>query len=75
MAVKKPTTRIRKKPSAEGEAMNKAFKKATKRAMEEAFKVRKTIMIEKDGWLVMVNKTGKVVKRVKQLPKRVLPAA
>ncbi len=55
--------------------MNLAFKKATKRAMEEAFKVRKTIMIEKDGWLVMVNKAGKVVKRVKKLPKHVLPAA
>lgn len=55
--------------------MNEAFRQATKRARVEAFKVRKTIMIEKDGWLVMVDKTGKVVKRVKELPKRILPAA
>ncbi len=54
--------------------MNEAFKKATKRAMVEAFKVRKTIMIQKEGWLVMVNKAGKVVKRVKKLPELQLPS-
>lgn len=55
--------------------MNEAFKKATKRARTEAFKVRKTIMIQKDGWLVMVNKAGRVVKRVKKLPEPELPSA
>ena len=75
MATKTSTTRKRNKPSAEGQAMNEAFRQATKRAREEAFKVRKTIMIEQDGWLVMVDKTGKVVKRVKEMPKRILPAA
>lgn len=48
--------------------MNKIFQQATRKAMREAFKVRKTIMIEKDGWLVMVNKAGRVVRRVKKLP-------
>ncbi|MBK7384342.1 MAG: hypothetical protein IPI81_13600 [Flavobacteriales bacterium] len=67
MAAKREKVTIRKKPSAEGEAMNAAFKKATKRAAEEAFKVRKTIMVEKDGWLVMVDKNGIVKRRVKRL--------
>ena len=74
MAGRASTTSM-KKTSAEGQAMNEAFKRATKRAMTEAFKVRKTIMIQKDGWLVMVNKAGKVVKRVKKLPALELPAA
>ena len=55
--------------------MNVAFKKATKKAARQAFAVRKTIMIEKNGWLVMVNKAGKVVKRVKELERLVLPNA
>lgn len=49
--------------------MDRAFKLATKKALKEAFKVRRTIMIERDGWLVMVNKAGKVVRRVKRLSK------
>ena len=60
--------------SAEGKAMNAAFKKAAKKARRAAFTVRKTIMMEKNGWLVMVNKDGKVVKRVKKLDKLVIPA-
>lgn len=63
------------KPSDEGKAMDAAFKKATRRALAEAFKVRKTVMVERDGWLVMVDKEGKVRRRVKQLPKLVIPAA
>lgn len=63
----------RKKPSAEGEAMAKAFKTAMKKAERLAFTVRKTIMVEKDGWLVMVNKEGKVKKKVKKLEPLVLP--
>jgi len=73
MATKRSKVTIRKKPSAEGEAMNKAFKKATKRAAEEAFTVRKTIMVEKDGWLVMVDKNGTVKRRVKRLERISLP--
>ena len=67
MASKKPTVRKKSEPSAEGKAMDRAFKRATKKAVGEAFKVRKTIMVQRDGWLVMVNKAGKVVRRVKQL--------
>ncbi|MBL7947347.1 MAG: hypothetical protein JNN32_14895 [Flavobacteriales bacterium] len=63
------------KPSAEGIAIAKAFKKATRRAVVQAFSVRKTIMVEKDGWLVMVNKEGKVVKKVKKLEPLVLAEA
>ena len=75
MLSKKAVVKTRPKFSAEGEAMNTAFKKATKRAAREAFTVRKTIMIEKDGWLVMVNKDGKVVRKVKRLERIKLPAA
>ncbi len=69
MASKKTAVRKGAKPSAEGKAMDRAFKLATKKALKEAFKVRRTIMIERDGWLVMVNKAGKVVRRVKRLSK------
>lgn len=63
----KRSTNVRKKtrPSAEGLALSEAFMKATKRAKEQAFKVRTTIMVEKDGWLVMVNKAGRVIRKVK----------
>ncbi|MBX2978665.1 MAG: hypothetical protein KF905_05160 [Flavobacteriales bacterium] len=74
MPVKKTTIITRKKPSAEGEAMAKAFKTAMKRAERQAFSVRKTIMVERDGWLVMVNKDGKVMKKVKKLDELILPA-
>jgi len=75
MPAKKTTTITRKKPSAEGEAMAKAFKTAMKRAEREAFTVRKTIMVERNGWLVMVNKEGKVVRKVKKLEPLVLVEA
>ncbi|MBK9513415.1 MAG: hypothetical protein IPO05_07235 [Flavobacteriales bacterium] len=65
----------RKKLSAEGEAMDKAFKTAMKRAERQAFTIRKTIMIERNGWLVMVNKEGKVVKKVKKLEPLIIPSA
>jgi hypothetical protein len=71
---KKKAIITRKKHSAEGEAMAKAFKTAMKRAERLAFTVRETIMVEKDGWLVMVNKEGKVVKKVKKLEPLVLPS-
>lgn len=64
----------RNKLSAEGEAMNVVFKKATRKAAKNAFSKRKSIMIEKDGWLVMVNKDGKVVKKVKKLEKLTIPS-
>jgi hypothetical protein len=51
---------ISRKLSAEGEAMNMAFKKATKRATSEAFTVRKTILVERGGWLVRVRQDGRV---------------
>ncbi|MBS1548066.1 MAG: hypothetical protein JST38_10195 [Bacteroidetes bacterium] len=60
--------------SSEGNAMNAAFKKATKKAVKEAFKIRTTILVEKDGWLVAINKAGKVVKRVKRLEQVAVPA-
>lgn len=59
--------------SAEGKAMNQAFKTATKRASKQAFVKHKTILVEKDGWLVRVRKDGSVWRRVKQLQPVRLP--
>lgn len=67
MATKKQALKTLRKPTAEGRAMDAAFKKAAKQAKAKAFTVRKTIMVERDGWLVMVNKAGKVTKRVQRL--------
>lgn len=47
--------------------MDKAFKQATAKAREEAFKVRKTILTERDGWLVLIKKDGTIWRRVKQV--------
>jgi protein gp37 len=74
MTGKKSGLATYKKPSAEGEAMAKAFQKAVKRAERQAFTVRKTIMVERNGWLVMVNKDGKVMRKVKKLEQLVIPA-
>lgn len=65
MAKRTTFTRRKPRPSAEGLVMSEAFTEATKRAKAKAFKVRTTIMVEKDGWLVMVNKAGRVVRKVK----------
>ena len=73
MAAKAQITQ-RKRPTTEGVAMAKAFKSAAKAAKRKAFTVRKSIMVQRDGWLVMVNAQGKVVKRVKQLNAVTLPS-
>jgi hypothetical protein len=73
MATKKQALKTLRKPTAEGRAMDAAFKKAAKQAKAMAFTVRKTIMVERDGWLVMVNKAGKVTKRVQRLEPVKLP--
>ncbi|WKZ64876.1 MAG: hypothetical protein QY325_08855 [Flavobacteriales bacterium] len=62
-----------KKLSSEGKAMNKAFKTATRRAAEQAFAKRKTILVERDGWLVRVRADGRVWRRVKKLAPVHLP--
>ena len=56
-------SRIRK----EGEAMNMALKKAARKATKEAFARRKTLLVERDGWLVCVNAEGRVTKRVRPI--------
>jgi hypothetical protein len=71
-ATKKPS-RNRKQASKEAEALGRAFGKATKAARIRAFKVSNTVLVERDGWLVRVNKSGKVLKRVKQLAPVILP--
>ena len=68
------TTR-KKKPSSEGAQMARAFGIAVRNARNGAFRLRKTLLVERDGWLVRVNKAGKVVRRVKRLEQIKLPAA
>lgn len=67
MTTKAPRISKRKGPTKEGAAMDKAFKQATAKAREEAFKVRKTILTERDGWLVLIKKDGTIWRRVKQV--------
>jgi|GEM_PF-1652046 len=74
MPTSKNRIKILKEFTAEGKAMNAAFKKATKKARKDAFAVRQTLMVEKNGWLVLIDRTGKVVKRVKQLEQVRVPA-
>lgn len=74
MASNQKRIKTREEFSPEGKAMNSAFKKATKKASKEAFSIRSTILVEKDGWLVRINKAGKVVKKIKQLEKVAVPA-
>lgn len=64
----------REKPTAEGTAIQRAATAATRSARAKAFTVRKTILAEKDGWLVLVRKDGTVFRRVKKLVPLVLPA-
>jgi hypothetical protein len=59
--------------SAEGKAMNEAFKTATKRASKQAFARHKTILVEQDGWLVRMRKDGRIWRRVKPLQPVLLP--
>lgn len=45
---------------------------ATKAASKSAFEVVDTLLVVRDGWLVKVDKTGKVTKKVRRIQ---LPAA
>ncbi len=54
--------------------MNSTFKKAAKKARAKAFTKQGTLLVEKDGWLVRMAKSGKVTKRVKKLEPILLPA-
>lgn len=47
--------------------MNAALKKATRKATKEAFSLRKTLLVEKDGWLVYVNAKGQIRKRLRKV--------
>lgn len=71
-----PTVKVteRGKPTAEGTATQTAAQAATRSARNKAFTVRKTILAEKDGWLVLIRKDGTIYRRVKKLTALVLPA-
>lgn len=64
---------ISRELSTEGKVMNKAFKTATARASKEAYLVRKTVLVERDGWLVRVRQDGTVWRKVKRIPPLRLP--
>lgn len=74
MPSQKNRVTVVKEFSPEGKVMNAAFKRAARKAVREAFALRKTILVEKDGWLVMINKEGKVVKKIRQLEAVCMPA-
>jgi len=74
MSSQKDRVKVVKEFSAEGKVMNAAFQRAAKAAVREAFSLRKAILVEKDGWLVMINKDGKIVKKVSRLDPVHVPA-
>ncbi|MFZ1693233.1 MAG: hypothetical protein WAT74_08565 [Flavobacteriales bacterium] len=74
MATKQTTVRTRTRISKEGATMDKALKKATKRAVEEVFRVRDSILVERGGWLVYVNAKGEEVRRKRRIKPVVRPA-
>lgn len=47
--------------------MSRNFKEATDAARKAAFKNRKTVLTERDGWLVRIKKDGSVWRRVKRV--------
>jgi hypothetical protein len=49
--------------------VREAAEEATGRANARAFSHVKTLLVAKDGWLVRVDKGGRVVERVRELPK------
>lgn len=67
MARKRTNVVIHNTLSAEGVLLNEVFRSATAKAAAAAFKVRKTILVERDGWLVRVYKDGRIWRRVKRL--------
>ncbi len=75
MATKSSTARPRKKAvkaPLTSKALRRASVAATKAASKAAFAVVDTLLVVQDGWLVRVDKNGKVTKRVKKIE---LPAA
>jgi len=48
-------------------ALRRASSAATQAASEAAFKVVDTLLVVQDGWLVRVDKNGRVRKRVKRI--------
>jgi len=75
MATKNPSTRVaRKVPKAPltSKVLRRASESATKAASRSAFDHVDELLVVKEGWLVKVDKTGKVTKRVRKIQ---LPAA
>lgn len=52
--------------------LRRASEKATKAASRKAFEEVDELLVVKEGWLVKVDKSGKVTKRVRRIQ---LPAA
>ncbi len=65
------TRKVTKAPLT-SKAVRRASLAATKAASRSAFKEVDELLVVKEGWLVKVDKTGKVTKRVKKIQ---LPAA
>lgn len=55
-----------------GKALRKASVVATEAASKAAFEVVETLLVAQDGWLVKVDKNGKVRRKVRRIQ---LPAA
>jgi hypothetical protein len=51
------------------EVLSKVAEKGTLKASKEAFKGQDTLLVEKQGWIVKVNSSGRVIRRVHLLSK------
>lgn len=71
MASKSTTTKPRRKTAKApltSKTLRRASENATKAASRSAFDIVDTLLVVQDGWLVKVDKTGKVKKKVKRIP-------
>ncbi len=66
MPVKQSIT-VKRGLSEEGRAMDAALKKAARKAVKEAFRLRDAILVERDGWLMYVDAKGVMRRKVRRI--------
>ena len=70
MVKKKPATKRQTKSPVQlnRRMLQRLAAEAVQVAAAESFEVVDTVLVARDGWLVRVDREGKVIKRVKRLP-------
>jgi hypothetical protein len=65
---KTTSKKVRPKAALTAKVLKRASKAATTAASKRAFSKVDQLLVVKDGWLVEVDKSGKVLKRVRRIP-------